>query len=113
MYKRLYTFLSNIASYNLQFGFRQQYSTSHALINITENIGKALDDGNIACGVFVDLQKAFDTVDHQILLAKLNHYGIHGFSNNWFKSYLSNCNQYLSVNGYESGRAALNCGVPH
>ena len=103
MYKRLYTF---------QFGFRQQYSTSHALINITENIRKALDDGNIGCGVFVDLQKAFDTVDHQILLAKLNHYGIRGVSNDWFKSYLSNRNQYVSINGYESGLAALNCGIP-
>ena len=55
--------------YDLQFGFRRQYSTSHALINITENIRKALDDGNIGCGVFVDLQKPFDTVDHQIMLA--------------------------------------------
>ena len=69
----------------------------YALINITENMRKALDDRNIDCGVFVDLQKAFDTVDHQILLAKLNHYVIHGVSNDWFKSYLSNCNQYLSV----------------
>ena len=61
MYKRLYTFLnSNNIIYNLQFGFRQQYSTSHALINITENIRKALDDGDIGCGVFVDLQKAFE-----------------------------------------------------
>ena len=86
MYKRLYTFLNNNnIIYNLQFGFRQQYSTSHALINITENIRKALDDGNIGCGVFVDLQKAFDTVDHQILLAKLNHYGILGVSNDLFK----------------------------
>ena len=113
MYKRLYTFLNNNnIIYNLQFGFRQQYSTSHALINITENIRKALDDGNIGCGVFVDLQKAFDTVDHKILLAKLNHYGIRGVSNDWFKSYLSNRNQYVSINGYESGLAALNCGVP-
>ena len=113
MYKRLYAFLDyNNIIYDLQFGFRQQYSTSHALINITENIRKALDDGNIGCGVFVDLQKAFDTVDHQILLAKLNHYGIRGVSNDWFKSYLSNRNQYVSINGYESGLAAINCGVP-
>ena len=71
MYRRLYTFLNNKnVIYDLQFWFRQQYSTSQALINITENIRKALDDenGNIGCGVFVDLQKSFDTVDHQIML---------------------------------------------
>ena len=113
MYKRLYTFLDyNNIIYDLQFGFRQQYSIPHALVNITENIRKTLDDGNIGCGVFVDLQKAFDAVDHQILLAKLNHYGICGVSNDWFKSYLSNCNQYVSINGYESGLATINCGVP-
>ena len=113
MYKRLYTFLNNNdIIYNLQFGFRQQYSTSHALINITENIRKALDDGNIGCGVFVDLQKAFDAVDHQILLAKLNRHGIRGASNDCFKSYLSNCNQYLSINGFDSGLTTINCGLP-
>ena len=113
MYKRLYTFLNkNNVIYNLQFGFRQQYSTSHALINITEKIRKALDDGNIGCGVFADLQKAFDTVDHQILLVKLNQYGIRGVSNDWFKFYLSNPNMYVSINGYEFGLAALICGVP-
>ena len=86
-----YTFLNNDSIiYKLQFGFRQQYSTSHALIDISENLRKALDDRNIGCGVFVDLQKAFDTVDHQILLAKLNHYEIREVSNDWFKSYLSN-----------------------
>ena len=111
MYVRLYTFLNNNIIYNLQFGFRQ-YSRSHALINIIENIRKVLDDGNIGCGVFVDLQKAFDTVDHQILLAKLNHYEICGVSNDWFKSYLSNHSQYVSINGYDSGLAAINCGVP-
>ena len=113
MYRRLYTFLNNNnIIYDLQCGFRKQYSASHALISITENIRKALDDGNIGCGFFVDLQKAFDTVDHQILLAKLNHYGIRGVSTDWFKSYLSNRSQYVSINRYESGLAAKNCGVP-
>ena len=113
MHKRLHTFADNKnIIFDLQFGFRQQYSTSHVLINITGNIRKALDDGNIGCGVFVDLQKAFDTVDHQILLAKLNHYGIRGVSNDWFKSYLSNRSQYVSINGYESSLAVINCGVP-
>ena len=92
------TFLNNKnIIYDLQFGFRQQYSTFRTLINITENIRKTLDDGSIGCGVFVDLQKAFDTEDHQILLAKLNHYWIRRISNDWFKSYLSNRNQYVSI----------------
>ena len=112
MYKRLYTFLDNKnIIYDLRFGFRQQYSTSHVLINITENIRKVLDDRNIGCGVFVDLEKAFDTVDYQTLLAKLNHYGICGVWNDWFKSYLSNGNQYVSINGYESGLATINYSV--
>ena len=101
-----------ILFHNLQFGFRQQHSTSHALINIIENIRKALDDGNIGCGVFADLQKAFDTVDHQVLLAKLSHYGIRGVSNDWFKSYLPNRNQYVSINGFDSGITTINYGVP-
>ena len=111
MYKRLYTFLKNKNIYDLLFGFRQ-YSTSHALIDIAKNIRKTLDDGNIGCAIFVDLQKAFDTVDHQILLAKLNHYGIRGISNDCFEFYLSNRNQYVSINGCESSLAVINCGVP-
>ena len=73
MYKRLYTFLNKNVINNLQFGSIKQYSTSHALINITVDIRKTLDYGNIGCGVFADLQKAFNTVDHWILLSKLNH----------------------------------------
>ena len=96
--------------YDLQFGFRQNVSTAHALINLTENIRQALDEGYIGYGIFVDLQKAFDTVDHEILLAKLNHYGICGVSNGWFRSYLSDCQQYVSINGYDSGLTKLNCG---
>ena len=78
----MYTFLNNNnIIYNLQFSFRRHHSTLHTLINTTENIRMALDEGNIGCGVFVDLQKAFNTVDHQVLLTKLDHYGIRGVSN--------------------------------
>ena len=60
----------------------------------------------------MDLQKAFDTVDHQILLSKRDCYGIQGISNNWFKSYLSNRKQFVSINVYDSELAEINCGVP-
>ena len=90
MYKQVYNFLTeNNIIYDLQFGFRQKFSASHALINLTENIRQALDEEYIRCGIFVDLQKAFDTVDHEILLSKVDYYGIRDISNNWFKSYLS------------------------
>ena len=98
--------------YDLQFGFRQKVSASFALINLTESIRQALDEGYIGYGVFVDFQKAFDTVDHEILLSKLDYYGIQGISNNWFKSYLSNRKQFVSINGYDSGLAEIKYGVP-
>ena len=72
MYKRVYNFpTENNIIYDLQFGFRQNFSASHALINLTENIRQALDEGYIGCGIFVDLQKAFDTVDHEINLTTM------------------------------------------
>ena len=113
MYKQVHNFLTeNNIIYDLQFGFRQKFSASHALINFTENIRQALDEGYIGCCIFVDLQKAFDTVDYEILLSKLDYYGIRGISNNWFKSYLSNRKQFVSINGYDSGLAEIKCGVP-
>ena len=113
MCNKIYKFFSdNNLIYSLQFGFRQKYSTIHALISLTESIGKNLDEGNIGCGIFVDLQKAFDTVEHDILLSKLEHYGIRGLANEWFKSYLSNRKQYVSINGYHSNLADVKFGVP-
>ena len=112
VYKIVYNFLTeNNNVYELQFGFRQKFSTSHALINLTGNIRQALDEGYIGCSIFVDLQKAFDTVDYEILLSKLDYYGIHGISNNWFNSCLSNRKQFLSINGYDSWLAEINWGV--
>ena len=94
MYKRLSNFLDiNNLIYSLQFGFRQKHSTAHALINPTVSIRQTLDEGSFECGIFVDLQKAFDNVDHKILLQKLEYFGICGVCNDWFKSFLSNHKQ--------------------
>ena len=110
---RIYKFFSdNNLIYSLQFGFRQKYSTVHALIILTESIRKNLDEGNIGCGIFVDLQKAFDTVEHDILLSKREHYGVPGLANEWFKSYLSNRKQHVSIAGYEYNLADVKFGVP-
>ena len=104
-------FSDNNLIYPLQFGFRQKYSTVYALISLTKNIRKNLDEGKFGCGIFVDLQKAFDTVEHDILLSKLEHYGIRGLANEWFKSYLSNRKQYVSINGYDSNLADVKFDV--
>ena len=98
--------------YDLQFGFRSGHSTNHALLDLTEAIRKAIDDNTYAVGVFIDLQKAFDTVDHEILLKKLFHYGIRGTANSWFASYLSNRKQFVVINGHESSMKFMNYGVP-
>ncbi|XP_065642635.1 uncharacterized protein LOC136074258 [Hydra vulgaris] len=113
MFNQIYDFLkqANILC-NLQFGFRSSYSTSLALINFTEYIRGAFDKGMFGCGVFIDLQKAFDTVDLNILLSKLSYYGIRGVINLWLKSFLSNRNQFVSINGTISNFCEINIGVP-
>ena len=87
----------------------QQFMPSLALLKILE---KNLDEGNIGCCTFVNLHKAFYTVEREILLSKLEHYGVHGLANNWFKSYLSIREQYVSSNGYDSNPADVKFGVP-
>ena len=113
MYSRLYGFLNvyNCIS-ELQFGFRAKHSASHALVSITEKIREALDSGHFACGVFIDLQKAFDTVDHNILVSKLEYYGVRGIAKNWFTSYLNDRKQFVSINGYKSALNVIKFGVP-
>ena len=87
MHKRLYEFLDehDILFIN-QFGFRKKSSTIYALLEITERIRETMDKGKYGCGVFIDLKKAFDTVNHDILLTKLEHYGIRNNILAWFKS---------------------------
>ena len=113
MHKRLYHFLENKgAIYKHQFGFRKHHSTTDALVDLTEDIRQAIDDNQFSCGVFIDLQKAFDTVDHDILLKKLEHYGIRSVANDWFKSYLKNRKQFVSILGFDSDLANVTFGVP-
>ena len=95
-----------------QYGFRNQHNSNHALIKITEKIRHAIDNNQLACGVFVDLQKAFDTVEHSILLDKLYHYGLRGVSNDWLKSYLTNRQQHVTVLGSKSHKRTIIHGVP-
>ncbi len=77
MYKRLYKFLDlNKILYSLQFGFQENHSIDHAHVSLTEAIRNTLDNKKLGCGIFIDLQKAFDTVNHRILLSKLEHYGV-------------------------------------
>ena len=113
MHSRIYEFLDNTnVFYKFQFGFRKQYSTNHALLSITEGIRENLDTKKFGCGVFIDLEKAFDTVNHEILLSKLEHYGIRGVANEWFRSYLTSRSQRVKLDGETSNYLGINCGVP-
>ena len=113
MYKRLYNFVDiNNLIYLLQFDFRPKYPTTHALVNLTYSIRQPLYKASFGCGIFVDLQKAFDTADHKILQHKLECYGIRGVCNDWFKSYLSDRRQSVYINGYSSDLMPVDCCVP-
>ena len=109
MHKRLYDFLQehNVLFQN-QFGFRKNNSTPWNYRKIKETI----DNKKYGCGIFIDLRKAFDTVNHEILLRKVEHYGISGKVLFWFKSYLTNRKQYVSFNGESSELKNITCGVP-
>ena len=110
---RLSKFLEeNKCLFAKQFGFRNKHSTTHALIDLTETIREALDKDEFACGVFLDFKKAFDTVNHKILLKKLEHYGVRGHAVKWFSSYLAERKQYTSVNNTNSQIDDITYGVP-
>ena len=108
----MYNFLDGNNLIERQFGFRSKYSTNHALISTTEWIKSYIDKGNYVGGIFIDLQKAFDTVNHDILLHKLMHYGLRGNSQLLIRSFLTNRKQFVSINGFNSSHIDITCGVP-
>ena len=85
-----------------QYGFRQNHSTELAILEMVEKITDSIDKKRIPMGIFIDLKKAFDTIDHEILVNKLKFYGIRGVALDWLKSYLNNRKQYVNFNGTSS-----------
>lgn len=95
-----------------QFGFRKKHSTQMAILSLYEKVTEALDNNEFAIGIFVDLSKAFDTLNHKILINKLEYYGIRGVPLALIKSYLHNRTQYVSYHNYLSCHQPITCGVP-
>ena len=113
IYTRLYKFMEKYKIINKQqYGFQKNKSTEHALIDIHEHILQSIEHKETPCCVFLDFAKAFDTVNHTILLRKLEHYGIRGVANNLLESYLGNRKQFVSVGGSTSDVELVQHGVP-
>ena len=99
--------------YSSQYVFRKEHSTQHAILDIANDIQTKMNQRLLSCGVFIDLKKAFDTIDHDILLDKLNHYGFRGLINDWFFSYLKNHRTQTTQVGHQiSDKAVVGCGFP-
>ena len=113
IYSRIYSFAlsQNILDEN-QFGFRKSHSTSHAVNYSVRIIEESIKKQNHVLGIFIDLSKAFDTIDHSTLLTKLDRYGIRGNANCLIKSYLSNRTQYTEVLNEKSENLIIRYGVP-
>ena len=114
VHDQLYNFLStnNILTPS-QSAFRKLHSTITSLINCTDNWYRNIDKGQLNLSLFLDLKKAFDTVDHKIMVKKLNAVGVRGIAGDWFASYLSNRKQYCSLGDQTSSESLVTCGIPH
>ena len=113
MYNRLLSFINEHGLlYRFQFGFRSLHSPNLALIILVDKISQALESGEYVLGLFLDFSKAFDTVNHSILLSKLEFYGIRGVALSWFRSYLSGRLQYVEYDDVQSRKEVITCGVP-
>jgi len=113
VHKRLYNFLlSQAIFFPSQYGFRKQHSTIHAVHEFVDDTMTSLDNKKHTLATFLDLSKAFDTINHKILLNKLNWYGVRGVALEWFRNYLHNRTQYVQYNNKTSTTTTMQCGVP-
>lgn len=112
LHSRIYKFLLNQnILYDNQYGFRSKSSTSIAATEIIQKMQKYVDEGKISCAVFLDISKAFDTVKHDILMKKLELYGIRGQTLSMIRNYFQNRTQYITMKEYSSEMMYLNYGV--
>ena len=113
MYKRVLKYLDKQNMlFQSQYGFRKKHSTNLATIELMTKILLAIDNNEYTIGVFLDLAKAFDTVNYEILLTKLEHYGIRGIALEWFKNFLTNRKQIVKYKQKKSESLTIKCGVP-
>ena len=105
-------FDSNQIIYKYQFGFRKEQSTQQAIISLVEKITRSLDSRDIVIRIFMDLKKAFDTVDHRIMIRKWYAYGIRCNILNWFISYLDDRSQYVAFDETHPSTKPIKCGIP-
>ena len=113
MYNRLesYILYKNILINN-QYGFRHLHSTYMAMLDMVNKVTESIENREVSIGIFIDLSKAFDTLNHNILLSKLEHYGIRGIPLLWLKDYLTNRKQFVCYNSASSLMRPITCGVP-
>ena len=104
--------LSSISKVFEKVVFLQKHSTELATMELMDRVISALDDKDLPISIFMDLSRAFDTLDHTTLLHKLKYYGINGITLNWFNSYLSNRRQYVEIDNVLSTKMVINTGVP-
>ena len=105
-------FTDNNLLYNHQYGFRKDHLMESALLALVDRVYTDLDNKKLPLAVFLDLSKAFDTIDHQILLQKLKYYGIFNVGLNWFQSYLSDRIQFVYIEGVRSEHLHITTGIP-
>jgi hypothetical protein len=113
VYTRLYKYFTK---YDIlipaQYGFRDSLSTDLAILELQDRVAKCLSSGSWCLGIFLDLSKAFDTINHDILISKLEYYGVRGVALDWFKDYLNDRKQYSLFNSTKSNIMSVTCGIP-